>query len=102
MISQNQIPLTVLELYKLQLITYVSNNADKFKISISTSRTRLGGTNKAEIPFIYKSRIRRQALYAGPIAYNSLPRNLKFDLINYKRRRRKLLMSFIQQLPTLH
>lgn len=98
MIIQDKLPFNVYELYRFRLLTFVVNNSNRFNITISESRTRSGGSANAELPFINKSRIRNQAVHAGPTMYNALPRNLKFDLLNFKRRRKKLLINYIRGL----
>lgn len=83
------------ELYRFQLLSFVLKNQSKFNIIYGEGKTRSKGVPKATSPNFNKTRMRIQSCYMGPKIYNTLPSELKIHLLNYKRRRRKLLTSFL-------
>lgn len=87
--------LNVRELYNLNILNFVVKHKDYFEVGIVRGKTRTAGTEKARVPHFNKSQCRMQAIYAGAVAYNLIPESVKTDLVNYKRRRRKTLASYV-------
>lgn len=83
--------LNIRELYHIQLLDYVFKNKPYVEKSASAYYTRSEGHGFVQVPQYNKYHSRIQAVYMGAKTYNSLPVRLRFDLRNFKKRRKPLV-----------